>query len=44
LTVDFSSTPDQDAIRDAVRDLCARYPDGYWRDLDSRDAYPDEFV
>jgi acyl-CoA dehydrogenase len=44
LTVDFSSTPDQDAIREAVRDLCARYPDGYWRDLDSRNAYPDEFV
>jgi alkylation response protein AidB-like acyl-CoA dehydrogenase len=42
--MEFTSTPEQDAIRDAVRDLCARYPDEYWRDLDSRDAYPDEFV
>jgi acyl-CoA dehydrogenase len=42
--VDFSITPDQEAIRDAVRTLCARYPDAYWRELDSRSAYPDEFV
>src|SRR4051812_49990065 len=42
--MDFSSTPEQDAIRDAVRELCARYPDEYWRDLDRRSAYPHEFV
>ena len=42
--MDFSATPEQDAIRDAVRELCARYPDEYWRDLDRRSAYPDEFV
>jgi len=42
--VDFSHTPEQDAIRDAVRDLCSRFPDEYWRDLDSRSEYPDAFV
>ena len=31
-------------IRDAVRALCAKYPGEYWRDLDSRDAYPEAFV
>ena len=31
-------------LRDAVRQLCARYPGEYWRDLDARQAYPDEFV
>jgi acyl-CoA dehydrogenase len=42
--VDFTATPERDAIRDAVRTLCARYPDEYWRELDRRSAYPDEFV
>ncbi len=42
--MDFRATPEQEAIRAAVRDLCARYPDEYWRDLDRRSAYPDEFV
>ena len=31
-------------LREGVRDLCARYPDEYWRDVDARDAYPEEFV
>jgi acyl-CoA dehydrogenase len=31
-------------LRQAVRDLCARYPDAYWRELDARRAYPEEFV
>src|SRR5262245_13462049 len=31
-------------IRGAVRDLCARDPDAYWRDLDETHAYPTEFV
>ena len=33
--MDFSATPEQDSIRDAIRELCARYPDEYWRDLDA---------
>jgi acyl-CoA dehydrogenase len=31
-------------LRQAVRDLCSRYPDAYWRDLDARREYPREFV
>ena len=42
--MDFRPTPEQEQIRDAVRALCARYPDEYWRDLDRRAAYPEEFV
>ena len=42
--MDFRATGEQVAIRDAVRALCARYPAAYWRDLDARAAYPEEFV
>ncbi|MSR07626.1 MAG: acyl-CoA dehydrogenase [Gemmatimonadetes bacterium] len=31
-------------LRGAVRELCAGFPDAYWRDLDSRREYPDAFV
>lgn len=31
-------------LRRGVRELCARFPDGYWRDLDARREYPEEFV
>ena len=31
-------------IRDAVRKLCARFPNEYWRDLDRNNEYPSEFV
>ncbi len=31
-------------IRDAVRDLCAQFPDEYHRKVDERRAYPEEFV
>ena len=31
-------------IRAAVRALCAGYPGPYWRDLDDRRAYPEDFV
>ena len=34
----------QESLRQGVRDLCKRYPDPYWRDLDARRAYPTEFV
>jgi acyl-CoA dehydrogenase len=27
-----------------VRDLCARFPDAYWRQLDAQRAYPEAFV
>ena len=31
-------------LRQGVRDLCAGFPDEYWRDLDARREYPEEFV
>ncbi|MFN3566251.1 MAG: acyl-CoA dehydrogenase family protein [Burkholderiaceae bacterium] len=31
-------------VRDGVRDLCRRFPDEYWRDVDERRGYPDAFV
>jgi acyl-CoA dehydrogenase len=31
-------------LRQSVRELCAAFPDAYWRELDQRRGYPDEFV
>ena len=31
-------------LRTAVRELCSRFPDSYWRELDAQEAYPEEFV
>jgi len=31
-------------LRTAIRELCAGFPDAYWRDLDRQRAYPEEFV
>jgi acyl-CoA dehydrogenase len=31
-------------LRAAVRAVCANFPGSYWRDLDTCDAYPEEFV
>jgi acyl-CoA dehydrogenase len=36
------STPDD--IRDAVRALCAEFPDEYFRKVDEQRAYPEKFV
>jgi len=37
--------PDEhQGLRDALRELCARFPDEYFRDLDARRAYPERFV
>ena len=39
--------PDADLhqdLRAGVRELCRSFPDTYWRELDSRRAYPDAFV
>ena len=42
--MDFTIPEDHAAIRSAVRDLCAAYPDAYWRELDRTHAYPTDFV
>ncbi|MDH5209940.1 MAG: acyl-CoA/acyl-ACP dehydrogenase [Burkholderiaceae bacterium] len=40
-----SSTDDRfHDIRDAVRDLCAQFPDEYHREVDEKRGYPEEFV
>ena len=33
-----------DELRQGMRQLCARYPDAYWRELDRNESYPTEFV
>lgn len=41
----IKTPPDQyQDIRDAVRALCAEYPDSYHRDIDAKRAYPQDFV
>ncbi|HEV8636560.1 MAG TPA: acyl-CoA dehydrogenase family protein [Chloroflexota bacterium] len=35
---------DLQPIRQAVRELCRRFPDAYWRELDRQRAYPEQFV
>ena len=40
----FELTEQQQSIREAVRDVCRKYPDSYWRDLDERKGYPEDFV
>jgi acyl-CoA dehydrogenase len=42
--MDFSVPEEHGAIRTAIRELCAAYPDAYWRDLDRARAYPTAFV
>src|SRR5260370_13424357 len=31
-------------LKSAVGELCRNFPDAYWRELDSKRAYPQEFV
>lgn len=38
------SDTDIDQIREAVRTLCASFPNEYWREQDRAKAYPTEFV
>jgi len=33
-----------DELREQVRKVCADFPDAYWRELDARREYPEEFV
>jgi acyl-CoA dehydrogenase len=32
------------SLRASIAELCARFPDPYWRELEVRRAYPEEFV
>ncbi|MFJ8259303.1 acyl-CoA dehydrogenase family protein [Peribacillus asahii] len=31
-------------LRQSVRNVCSQFPDSYWRELDAKLAYPEEFV
>ncbi len=42
--MDFSMGPEQELYRDGVRAVCAKFPESYWRQVDSEKRYPDEFV
>jgi acyl-CoA dehydrogenase len=33
-----------DELREQVREVCAGFPDAYWRELDAKREYPEEFV
>ena len=38
--MDFSSDPDHETIRDAVKRVCAQFPDSYWRECDEAHEFP----
>lgn len=40
----MTGSPVHEDLRSAVRELCQRFPDSYWRELDQIRAYPEEFV
>ncbi len=42
--MDFSLSLEQLEIQRAVRETCQRFGDQYWRDVDARAAYPEDFV
>src|SRR6266550_1841205 len=39
-----ASEEDRQAIREAIRKICAAFPDAYWRDVDKAGSYPQGFV
>ena len=41
--MDFTEDPDHRAIRAAVREVCARFPDEYWAERDQSHTFPWEF-
>lgn len=42
--MNFEFTPEQEHIRQAVREICQDYDGAYWRDLDAKRVYPETFV
>ena len=41
--MDFSLTPDQQAIKDAIAKLCARFDAQYWLERDRDGGFPEDF-
>ena len=42
--MDFQINKEQQLILKAVREICNKYPNSYWRELDSNKLYPEDFV
>ena len=42
--ISFALGEDYAELREPVRRICEKYPGAYWRDLETRSAYPTEFV
>jgi len=42
--MDFSSDPNREQIRAAIRKLCSEFGDTYWREVDRKSEYPEKFV
>ena len=40
----MSGTDGHDGLRQSVREVCEQFPDAYWRALDAKREYPEEFV
>jgi acyl-CoA dehydrogenase len=40
--MDFAFTEEQDAIREAIAKICARFPDEYWLKKDKEGGFPAE--
>jgi len=40
---EFTETDEHTDIREAVRRVCSKFPDAYWRDHDERHEFPWEF-
>ena len=41
--MDFSFTPEQEQIREAIGKICARFPDEYWLARDRDGGFPEDF-
>lgn len=44
MTAVKENTQFHEELRESVRNVCSKYPDAYWRELDAKSAYPEEFV
>ncbi len=40
----YPLTQEQQQIRQSVKEICADFPDEYWRKLDENGGYPEEFI
>ena len=38
--MDFTEDPDHRLLREAVREVCARFPDEYWAERDESHTFP----